>query len=302
MRKVFILTESFQHTGVGHLGRCTALSEILTEKGDRVSIYLDTDGTLLGSNTPSNLITSNWKDKTQLSKLLNSEKPDVVYIDSYLADDSVYQEVADRVSSLICIDDYKRIEYPLGSIILNPGFGGKYLTYDKTHNIIWTGMEHVLLRKPFRQIDVVKGRKNPNEFTSVLITVGGEDRYNIIPKLTKFLCEFRPDWEKNIIIGPGFRNLKEIEFVIDGNCRLHRNLSAEEMKNLMIQNDLAISAGGQTTYELDRCGTSMILIETADNQKNNIRGWVDLNVPFIGSADDPLLIDNLRNVLLAIIK
>ena len=39
--------------------------------------------------------------------------------------------------------------------------------------------------------------------------------------------------------------------------------------------DFAITAGGQTTYELDRCGVPMVIIQTADNQAGNIRGFVE---------------------------
>ena len=39
--------------------------------------------------------------------------------------------------------------------------------------------------------------------------------------------------------------------------------------------DLAISAGGQTTYELARVGVPTIAIGLAENQRNNIRGWIE---------------------------
>ena len=36
---------------------------------------------------------------------------------------------------------------------------------------------------------------------------------------------------------------------------------------------LAVSAAGQTSYELARCGVGMILIQVAENQEGNIEGW-----------------------------
>ncbi len=43
------------------------------------------------------------------------------------------------------------------------------------------------------------------------------------------------------------------------------------MKNLMINNDLAISAGGNTLYELCACGIPTIAIIIADNQRKFVQ-------------------------------
>ena len=47
----------------------------------------------------------------------------------------------------------------------------------------------------------------------------------------------------------------------------------------MLSVDLAITAGGQTTYELARCGVPMIMIEVVSNQQGNIRGFNELGIP-----------------------
>ncbi|TGL77751.1 hypothetical protein [Leptospira yasudae] len=296
MNKVIIFTEAFKHTGLGHLGRCTALSEILTEKGKDVYIVLDTDGTLLNGANAKNLIYLNWKEESNLNEVISSINPDEAYVDSYLADPSIYKKLSFRFPSLICIDDYMRIDYPEGATILNPGLGGKYLPYNFKKNKIITGIDSVLLRKPFREtVNRIRKRQQPK---SVLVTLGGEDRYGLMPALTRFLCREYPEWIKNLIIGPAFINLSEIQAETDNNCRIHMNLSAYEMRDLMLNVDFAITAGGQTTYELNHCETPMILIETAENQRGNIRGWIEWkNTPFIGSATDLKLLDNLKRIL-----
>ena len=45
------------------------------------------------------------------------------------------------------------------------------------------------------------------------------------------------------------------------------------MKKVMLDSDIAISAGGQTLYELARVGVPTIAISVADNQLGSIRGW-----------------------------
>lgn len=278
--KYVIFTEAFKASGLGHLGRCTALAEILIEKGSKdVSIVLDTDDSLPDWSYSFPVYKENWKDIQTLEKfltefsLVRSRKSLVVYIDSYLAPVSIYEELKKHSDELVCIDDYHRISYPVGSTILNPGFPGLFINYDKSKYKVITGKNEVLLRKPFRERFEIPKRNNP--LRKVLITLGGTDPHLYSEFFLNLLCKEFPDLEKHLVIGPGFLNEKELVSLSDSNTFLYKNLSALEMRDLMLKMDFAITAGGQTTYELDRCGLPMLMIKTADNQVGNIRGFVE---------------------------
>ncbi len=45
------------------------------------------------------------------------------------------------------------------------------------------------------------------------------------------------------------------------------------MKRLMCEADIAVSAGGQTVYELARTGTPAVVVAVADNQLKGAAGW-----------------------------
>ncbi|AKH79031.1 PseG/SpsG family protein [Leptospira interrogans] len=270
--KVFIFTECLTFTGLGHLGRCTALAEIVQEAGRDAEIVLHTDGTGLGGQISVPIRALDWKNLKMLSDFLNQENPQIVFVDSYLADVQVYETIHKKARKLICIDDTNRILYPEKSIILNPGLGGTYLDYDKEQNQIFTGIEYVLLKKPFREsFEVPKIRE---KVQSVLITLGGgDDQRGFVPKILELLAHEYPEWKKEIVIGPALRNIEEIKTKVDQNTNLHSSLSARDMRDLMLSVDLAITAGGQTTYELAKCAVPMIIIETAENQKLNVQTW-----------------------------
>lgn len=269
--KVFIFTECLTFTGLGHLGRCTALAEILQESKRDAEIVLHTDGTGLGGQISVPIRALDWKNLKMLFDFLNQENPQIVFVDSYLADIQVYETIHQKVRKLICIDDINRIQYPKNSIVLNPGLGGMYLDYDKEQNQIFTGIEYVLLRKPYRE-DFE--RLNVREkVESILITLGGSDQLNLVPKILEILTKIKPEWGKEVVIGSSFQNIKEIESIMDKNTKLHLRMSASEMRDLMLSIDLAVTAGGQTTYELAKCAVPMIIIETAENQKLNVQTW-----------------------------
>ena len=62
----------------------------------------------------------------------------------------------------------------------------------------------------------------------------------------------------------------------------------------MGQVDLAVSAAGQTLYELAQMGVPTIAIQVADNQKDNIEGWLKAGfIHFAGEWDDAKLVENL---------
>ncbi|WP_061249370.1 PseG/SpsG family protein [Leptospira alstonii] len=270
--KIIIFTECLSSTGLGHLGRCTALAEILQEGGHDAEIVLHTDGTGLGAQTNVPIRVLDWKNQEILSDFLNKENPQIVFADSYLADVQVYETIHKKVQKLICIDDTNRIRYPKKALILNPGFGGMYLDYDKERNQVFTGIEYVLLKKPFRES--FKISKIQEKIKSILVTLGGgDDQWDLVPKILELLTHGYPEWRKEIVIGPALRNIEEIKAKVDQNTNLHSGLSARDMRDLMLSVDLAITAGGQTTYELAKCGVPMIIVETAENQRLNMLVW-----------------------------
>jgi len=91
--------------------------------------------------------------------------------------------------------------------------------------------------------------------------------------LLKLLNKEYPVLKKNIIIGKAFHNVREIEKEIDNNTNLIYGPDAGEIKEIMLESDIAISAGGQTLYELARIGVPTIGVCVADNQLESIKEW-----------------------------
>ncbi|TGL45847.1 glycosyltransferase [Leptospira perdikensis] len=236
-----------------------------------VTLVLDEDGSIPLIQTELPVIALNWKEESKLVTYLDLRKPDVTIVDSYLADSSIYEILNNSANQLICIDDNKRMNYPQGASILNPGLGGIFLDYDQTRNPVFTGSEFVLLRKPFR--GDLKISDLESEIKSIFISMGGADLLNLTPSIIGILSDVFPNATKEVVVGPAFQNFEEIKTKVDQNSNLHKNLDATSMKDLMLNVDLAITAGGQTTYELAKCGVPMIVIQTADNQNENVRFW-----------------------------
>jgi spore coat polysaccharide biosynthesis predicted glycosyltransferase SpsG len=106
-----------------------------------------------------------------------------------------------------------------------------------------------------------------------MVTFGGSDICNVTPKVQNVLNKTYPGLQKKLVVTRFFTNMSEIKKLQDKNTELIYEPDAIELKETMQKSDIAISAGGQTLYELARVGVPMIGICIAQNQLQNLNGW-----------------------------
>lgn len=267
--KVYILTEGSRDIGFGHITRCLSLYQAFEEKGIRPKFLINGDDSITGLIKSANYEITDWlKIRQQVFERIKSS--DIVIIDSYLADKEFYEDLSELVRLPVYIDDNKRIDYPRG-IVVNGNIHAKDLDYPEKESIIYLlGTKYTPLRKEFWE---VPEKEIKETVRNVMVTFGGDDVRNMTPKVLKILVDHYPKLRKKVIIGKGFVNVVEIGSVADENTDLVYYPDAEQMVQMMLDSDIAISAGGQTIYELARVGVPTIAILVVDNQLNNVEGW-----------------------------
>lgn len=292
--KVYILTEGGRDIGFGHITRCTSLYQSFEERGISSKFIVNGENTINGILEGKKYQLFNWlKDE---NRFFNTVKEDsVVIIDSYLTDYEFYKKVSEIVETPVYIDDNKRLDYPRGFVVNGMAYAGK-LDYPKKEDITYLlGSQYAILRKEFWEVPP----KNINDnVTAIMITFGGDDKQNITPKVLKLLDEKYARYEKNIIIGRGFRNKVISEKSNSKKTNFFQNPTAEEIRNIMLRSDIAISAGGQTLHELARMGVPTIGICVAENQRANLESWQEKEfIEYVGWHDDDFLIDKIEKAI-----
>lgn len=267
--KVFIITEGGKDMGFGHMTRCLSLYQAFEERGIRPKFIINGDNDIEYLLKDINYQIFNWLDKR--NKLFEMVKDaDIAIIDSYLADISFYNKILKMVKLPVYIDDNKRLEYPKG-IVLNGSIYAEGLNYPKRNGVTYLlGTKYILLTKEYW--DIPK-KKTKDKIENVMIIFGGDDAKNMTPKIMNLLNKKYQGLKKNIIIGKAFHNIKEIEKEIENNTNLIYCPDAGKIKEIMLESDIAISAGGQTLHELARIGVPTIGICVAKNQLRNVEGW-----------------------------
>lgn len=255
-RRVVIFTEGGQDIGFGHLTRCSALYDEIDKRGIEVILVVFGKGieNLLGKR--KNRIVD-WKDLEFLRSFLN--KTDYVIIDSYLAKLEVYKFCSKNIAKCLYIDDTNRINYPKG-IILNPSLSGN-IKYN-TENEVLQGKDYIILRKEFTEEKIPHFEKEIDG----LITLGGTDIRNLIPKLLDILSSINNKLKIVVVTGKISKDIKKLK---TDYIEILSNIEALEMRNLILKSKFIICGCGQSIYEMLALKANFLPILIIDNQEKN---------------------------------
>ena len=291
--QVTILTEGGKDIGYGHITRCTSIYQAFEEIGIQSQLIVNGDETIEYLLKGKNYKVFNWLNNEELFEIL--ENSNIVFIDSYLAKYDIYERISEQVETSVYFDDDLRIDYPKG-FVLNGAILAEQMPYPKKEGITYLlGAQYAPLRKEFWDTPVKLIRR---EIETLMVTFGGSDMCNVTPRIQKLLNDTYPDLRKKIILTRCFANISVIEKLRDKNTELIYEPDANELHEVMQESDIAISAGGQTLYELARVGVPTIGICIAKNQLQNVNGWSKSGLlEYIGWYNDENLLNNLRDAI-----
>ncbi len=285
--RVYIITEGGKEIGFGHIARCSALYDAFLEKGIEPLFIINGDESVRGLLKGRDYIIFDWLSERQ--KLFDIIRyADVGIIDSYLAPLNLYERIEKIVKVPVYIDDNKRLEYPRG-VVLNGNIYAEGMAYPEKREMVYLlGTKYTPLRKEFW---FFPEKKVKEKLEKVMITFGGDDKRRLTSNILKLLVKSFPDVTKVVIIGKGF---KDMDFYEGYGVTLIWHPDGIKMRDIMLDVDIAVSAGGQTIYELARTGTPPVVVGVAENQRNNIIAWKDRGfIRYAGWWDDKYLYENV---------
>lgn len=280
MSKILILTEGGGSTGMGHIARCLSIYQAFETKGYFPEIIINANESVIPALDGTRYLLFDWiKEKSRI--LHNIAKTDIVIVDSYYCPSSLYQQIANFCTVPVFIDDNMRVQYPRG-IVVNGVMGAEKLNYPKSIEVAYLlGIQFAFLRSAFWN---VSPRLIKKEVESIMVTCGGND-VGLSTRIVKNLLEHFPNLHISVVLKDLFTN--DIAY-LNKYANVLVDISADKMKTLMAESDIAITAAGQTTYELARLGTPFIALLTADNQKFSITNFFKA-----GLVQEAILPDNV---------
>lgn len=234
-----ILTEAGAAVGLGHLTRCVALYDAFEACG--VSCEL-----VVAGEAPEHVVESrgvlldDWRSSEAAA--LITKDADIAVIDSYHADLSTYRTVSETVAVPVYLDDTARIHYPRGFTVNGNPAAEKLSFARQSDSCYLLGSRYQLLRPEFAGLDQ---RAIREEVARVMIVSGGSDAAGMLSAVGAAVAAASPNIVLDVVDSPR---------------------TAAEMREAMLSADIAVTAAGQTLYELAATGTPAIAICVADNQ------------------------------------
>lgn len=258
--------------GFGHLARCRTLARTLKEQGQGVLMvgpaqrYASSDDAAIFDAWHPTEWVSEEADADTLLEQARENGATFAVLDDYRIDIAYQRRLRQAGLPFLIFDGAVRRRM-LADIVLNTNPAATPELYapvlDNRDARLLLGPKYAILRPEFSEIS---RRRHDGTVERVLVTFGGGDDRGGIVAVLSALCG-RP-LRFTVISGRDNPRNQANRDWIARYCadRVDYHVGPPNVAELMVGCDLAVMAGGTSTYEAACCGLPMILIAIAENQ------------------------------------
>ena len=297
---IIIRADASTRIGSGHAMRCLTLAEELRKGGAKVSFIsrihpgnlnelilekgfqcfelpceeavLASEGKPDGSRSEyaTWLGVSQRRDAEETIKAGMGLKADWLIVDHYGLDEEWEKMLRPHVRKIMVIDDLADRRHDCDLLLDQNFFVDGEKRYDELVPQACTkllGPNYALLREEFRKArENLKARSG--EVKKVLVFFGGTDPENITGLAIEALSDPKLlHLDVDVVIGVQNQNRESIERLVNARPRTTLHIQVANMAELMSAADLAIGAGGSTTWERLCLGLTSMVVVVAENQR-----------------------------------
>jgi len=289
--------------GTGHVMRCLTLADALTSeghdctfitrnhpghladliqrRGHRVTLMATPAANFLGEINDSyyaQWLGASWQtDAEETIALLQDIKPAWLIVDHYAIDHRWHKVLRQCAEKILVIDDLANRILDC-EVVLNQNYGCTETDYRdlvKQDCVLLLGPRYALLRPEFTQLrpQAIEKRKMFQGIRRILVSMGGTDADNATSMVLDALAAI--DWpqppEIDVVLNSRAPHLQSvIENAKQHPLPVSVTVDVEDMAVRMLLADVAIGAGGATTWERCCLGLPSLIVVTAENQKPTV--------------------------------
>jgi UDP-2,4-diacetamido-2,4,6-trideoxy-beta-L-altropyranose hydrolase len=270
---VLFRVDASESIGTGHVVRCLALSPELERRGIEPWFACrpgagDPTSQIEASGYP--VIRLEGSSSTELAAISGRVPHDArhrpfasLVMDHYGLGAEWLNGARKLAARRLVIDDLADRSLPC-EFLVNPNLGvvpGDYAGLAAPTARLLLGTRYVLLRPPFRAARAAS-RRPAGAVGTVLVTMGGSDPSGATATAVSAVRSALPNARIDVVLGALYRGQ-----TIEGpGIQVHRAIGGEAMAQLMTDADLAIGAGGTTSWERCAIGLPTVIVRLAGNQ------------------------------------
>jgi UDP-2,4-diacetamido-2,4,6-trideoxy-beta-L-altropyranose hydrolase len=292
-KNIAIRVDASNEIGTGHFMRCLTLADGLQQRGAKVCFVsrylprhlaeaLKKNGHRLikladvrGEEPGSDLAHAHWlgtsqeQDAEECIGLLGGQSWDWLLVDHYALDMRWESALRRVVGKILVIDDLADRRHDAELLLdqnLYPNMAQRYADLLSNGCRALLGPSYALLRPEFVEARARITSRN-SEVRKIFVFFGGSDKTNETGKsLAAIAALNRQEILVDVVVGAGNAHHKSIEALCTSISGIQLHCQVDNMAQLMSQADLALGAGGSTTWERCALGLPSLVISVADNQ------------------------------------
>ncbi len=327
--KIIFRVDASQQIGSGHVMRCLTLAEALSDLGGSVEFitrahpgnmneYISSKGFKVhslpippGTEIKQGLsgyehwlVVTQEGDADSSIQVLADTQVDWLIVDHYALGHAWEEKLRPFVRKIMVIDDLANRQHDC-DVLLDQNYIHDCRRYEPlllpaTTQLLGPG--YALLRKDFAKNRCCNAREY-GVVNNIFVFFGGSDPDNMTSIALRALT--RPDLKHllvDVVIGSANPNFIEVRALVTKhpNARLH--VQVENIVELMCKSDVALGAGGTTTWERLAAGLPSIVVTIAENQVALIRDLdQDGYLKWLGNAVQ-MDSDKMHDALLEVIR
>jgi len=279
---VFIRADASYEIGTGHVMRCLTLADHLKNKGFHVVFiareltgnlcqYIETKGFQVQCIPGKDQGEFNWEEDVNhtISIIRKYPKPRFILMDHYQIDQKWETKIRPYVKKIMVIDDLANRSHDCDLLLDQNLYEDMETRYDGIVPIscnIFLGPKYALLRDEFIEArKSVSIRNGP--INRIMVFFGGSDPTNETLKVLNAIETMGlKKIEIDVVVGKSNVQKQLIENLCNQQENMNYYCQIENMAKLMSKADLAIGAGGSTTWERCYLGLPAVTIIVAENQ------------------------------------
>jgi UDP-2,4-diacetamido-2,4,6-trideoxy-beta-L-altropyranose hydrolase len=305
--QVLMRLDSSLQIGTGHLMRCLTLADGLRERGAQIAFACRTlEGSLAsllesqgyavydvvgGDPRPQiDALLPDWEaDAAATAGLAKASRADWIAVDHYGLDARWEESVRRACASVMAVDDLANRRHACDLLLDQNYYRDADTRYDglvPEGAVTLLGPRYALLRPDFASYRL-RGRR-AGDIRRILVFLGGTDPDNVTRKVVSALQRVpAADLQVHVVVGGTNPHRDDIERLCAADARFSYECQARDMAALMAESDLAVGAGGATTWERCYLGLPAIVVATGENQVRTNEDIAALGVcRYLGRASE----------------
>ena len=267
--------------GFGHLSRCINLAEVLRRRGNEVLFICRDDeaksfraledrlfATVLLPMLPVGETVNQQEDAQETIQALQGERPDWLVVDTYTLDKDWERLMRPHVAKIAVIEDLSGREHDCDLLIDQNYSERSAASFEKfvpkTCELL-IGPRFALIADQFRKLRELKSKSAP-ELNRVFVFCGGSDPQNLTQQvIDEISCSELSTVAIDVVVGAQNKTFDRAAVLkLNANIKIHN--AGGEFAQIMSIADLAIGAGGTTSWERMCLGVPSIVVGIAENQ------------------------------------